>query len=205
MRKWINVTTKPGVEAFAIELPTANWGDTWLSVMMLAAFSVVTSLLAVALYRVPHIPNMSRLTSDQQRLFNQLIQYARPSPGAAFGDLVGVPLGFFILVGILFLLSKLFGGTGTFLQQAYAIALYYVPISAVSAVAALIPGVGGLLRFALFIYAVVLAIFAIAASQRLTLSKSVAVVLLPLGILVILACAAAFIIAVAILAATQPH
>src|SRR5262249_34783126 len=148
------------------------------------------------------IPNMSRLTPDQQRIFNQLIQYARPSPGGAFGNIVGVPLGFFILVGILFLLAKLFGGTGTFLQQAYAVALYYVPISAVSAVAALVPGVGGLVRLALFIYAVVLAIFAISASQRLTLSKSVAVVLLPLAILVVLACVAVFIIAAAILAAT---
>ena len=85
-------------------------------------------------------------------------------------------------------MAKLFGGTGTFLEQSYAMALFYVPIQAVTAILGLVPFFGGLATFVLGIYEIVLAVFAIAASQRLSTGRSVAVVLLPGVILLFLAC-----------------
>ena len=48
-RKWINVTTKPGAASFAIELPTANWGDIWLSIIGLGVLTAITGFIG-ALY-----------------------------------------------------------------------------------------------------------------------------------------------------------
>jgi hypothetical protein len=63
-----------------------------------------------------------------------------------------------------------------------------VPIQGVTAILSLVPYLGSALGGLLGIYAIVLAVFAVSASQRLSSGKSVAVVLLPLAILLILAC-----------------
>ena len=201
-RKWVRVTTQPGAASFAIELPTANWGDIWLSIIGLGVLTTITSYLSSLEFGLPVMPNMSQLPPDQQRAFTQIFQFARY---LTFGSIITVPLVFFIVVGILFLFAKLFGGMGTFLQQAYAFALYYVPISGVSAIVRLAPGVGGFISFALFIYSVVLAIFAISASHRLSTGRSVAVVLLPLAILLVLACVALAVYVAFITISIQNH
>jgi Yip1-like protein len=201
-QKWINVTTKPGAASFAIELPTANWSDIWLSIIGLSVLTAITSFISALLYRSSAvIANMSQLTPDQQRAFNQIMQFARPAPAAAIVNIISVPLSFFLGVGILFLFAKLFGGTGTFLQQAYAFALFSVPIQGVSALVGLVPVLGGLVSAGLGIYGIFLAVFAISASQRLTSGKAVAVVLLPAAIFLVLAFVA-LIVFVAILVAT---
>jgi Yip1 domain len=204
-RKWINVTTRPGAASFAAELPTANWRDIWLSIMGLAVLTIITTYLGGLEFGAAASPNLSQLTPDQRRVITQFLQAARPEGGAAVGSIIGVPLGFFILVGILFLFARLFGGTGTFLQQAYAFALYHVPIQGVSAVLGLIPFLGGLAGFALGIYSIVLAVFAVAASQRLMTGRAVAVVLLPLAIVLVLLCGLFFVFVALLVSLGRPH
>ena len=75
-----------------------------------------------------------------------------------------MPVAFFIGVAILFVVAKIFGGTNTFLEQSYAMALFYVPIQAVVAILGLVPFFGGLAAFVLGIYEIVLAVFAISFS-----------------------------------------
>ena len=168
-QKWLNVTTKPGVASFARELPTANWRDIWLSLIGLGILSAITGAIA-ALYtgQTITIPRTDGTTTT----------WHIPA-GASWFAIISVPLAFFIGVAILFVVAKLFGGTGTFLEQSYAMALFYVPIQAVIAILGLVPFFGGLATFVLGIYEIVLAVFAIAASQRLSTGRSVAVVLLP--------------------------
>lgn len=187
IHKWINVTTKPGVATFANELPTANWRDVWISVIALAVLTVITGALG-ALYMPATlgVPGLNLM--------------ALPA-AANWGNLIAVPLGFFFVVGILFVIARLFGGTGTFLEQAYATALYYVPLEGAAAVIGLIPGIGGFVGFLLGIYGIVLAVFSVAASQRLSVGKSVAVVLLPAAVLLVLGFILAFIIATIFVAA----
>ena len=190
-QKWINVTTKPGVASFNQELPTANWSDIWISLIGLGILTAITGAIA-ALYTVQTftIPQGNGTTTT-----------VHIPGGVSWFTIIGVPLGFFIGVAILFLVAKIFGGTGTFLQQSYAMALFYVPIQAVTALLGLLPVLGGIASIALGIYEIILAVFAIAASQRLTAGKSVAVVLLPAAIVLFFTCAALVVFA-AILATT---
>jgi hypothetical protein len=177
-QKWLNVTTRPGVASFARELPTANWRDIWLSLIGLGILSAITGAIA-ALYtgQTITIPRTDGTTTT----------WHIPA-GSSWFAVISVPLAFFIGVAILFVVAKLFGGTGTFLEQSYAMALFYVPIQAVVAILGLVPFFGSLAAFVLGIYEIVLAVFAIAASQRLSTGRSVAVVLLPAAILLLLSC-----------------
>ena len=177
-QKWLNVTTKPGVASFARELPTANWRDIWLSLIGLGILSAITGAIA-ALYtgQTITIPRTDGTTTT----------WHIPA-GSSWFAIISVPVAFFIGVAILFVVAKLFGGTGTFLEQSYAMALFYVPIQAVTAILGLVPFFGGLATFVLGIYEIILAVFAIAASQRLSTGRSVAVVLLPGVILLFVAC-----------------
>lgn len=190
-QKWLNVTTRPGVASFAQELPTANWRDIWLSLVGLGILTAITGAIA-ALYTSQTI-TIPRTDGTSTTI--------HIPTGTSWFTIIGVPLAFFIGVAILFVVAKLFGGTGTFLEQSYAMMLYYVPIQAVTAVLGLLPFFGGLAAFVLGIYEIVLAVFAIAASQRLTTGKSVAVVLLPAVILILLSCALLVIFIAAIAAA----
>jgi hypothetical protein len=114
-RKWINVTTRPGAASFAIELPTANWGDIWLSIIGLGVLTAITGAIGALYLPVTAVPIAGNMTPAYRQVFEQMFHR---SPAAAFGNIIGVPIGFFIGVGILFLFAKMFGGTGTFLQQA---------------------------------------------------------------------------------------
>jgi hypothetical protein len=100
--------------------------------------------------------------------------------------IVSVIIGFFIVVGIQYLLAKAFGGVGTFVQHGYDYLLYYVPIGAVSALLGLIPVVGAIAGFGLGIYGIVLNVFAVQAAHRLSGGKAVAVVLIPVAAIILL-------------------
>jgi hypothetical protein len=191
VQKWINVTTKPGVASFAQELPTANWADIWISLIGLGVLSAITGAI-VALYtnQTFSVPQADGTTTTIHV----------PAASGVF-SIIGVPLGFFIGVAILFVVAKIFGGVGTFLQQSYAMMLYYVPIQIVTAVLGLIPVFGGLAAFVLGIYEIVLSVFAIAASHRLSIGKSVAVVLIPAIVVFLLVCGLIVVLAAAIAAA----
>lgn len=190
-QKWINVTTRPSAASFARELPTANWRDIWLTLIGLGILSAITGAIA-ALYtsQIITVPQGNGTTTT-----------IHIPAGIGWATVITVPLGFFIGVAILFVIAKIFGGTGTFLEQSYAMALYYVPIQAVTALLGLIPFLGGLASIVLGIYEIVLAVFAISASQRLSTGKSVAVVLLPAIILLVLFCALTVALAAVIAAA----
>lgn len=179
LQKWLNVTTKPSVASFARELPTANWSDIWLSLIGLGVLSAITGAI-VALYtnQTISVPQADGTTTNVHI----------PAASGVF-SIIGVPLAFFIGVAILFVVAKIFGGIGTFLQQSYAMMLYYVPIQIVTAILGLVPVLGGLATFVLGIYEIVLTVFAISASHRLSIGKSVAVVLIPAVIVLVLACA----------------
>jgi hypothetical protein len=203
VQKWVRVTTKPGTASFAVELPNANWGDIWLGIMGLAVLTAITSYLSALEFGSLAL-HLSQLTPDQQRAFNQVLQFTRPGGGTALGAIIGVPLGFFISTGVLFWFAKLFGGTGTFLQHTYAFALFFVPLQGVSAILGLIPVLGGLVDLVLAVYSIVLAVFAISASHRLTSGTAVAVVVLPAVIALFLACTFFFALVAIIVAITHP-
>ena len=200
-QKWINVTTKPGAQSFANELPTANWGDVWITVLVLGVVTAIAGYIRSLYLRGTLASYFATLPADQRAAMNRFL--TNSSSGLSWGAIVSVPVGFFIGMGILFLVAKMFGGSGSFLQQAYAFSLFYVPIQLVSAIVGLVPILGGLVSFVLGIYSIVLAVFAVSASQRLSTGKSVAVVLLPAVVVLLLFCGLIFLIIALIVGATH--
>ena len=197
-QKWLNVTTKPGVQSFVNEIPTANWADIWLALLGLGILTAISDVIQSFEGSAAASALLSSLPAAQQ---SALAGLTRPSIGTGLGSIIGVPIGFFIGVGILWLSAKLFGGTGSFLTHSYAFMLFYVPLEAINAVVGIVPFLGGLVALAVSIYSIVLAVFAVSATHHLSTGRSVAAVLLPAAIVAVLGCilifaAAAFFVSV---------
>jgi hypothetical protein len=196
------VTTKPGVNTFAAELPTANWGDIWLGVMLLAVVSAIAGFIHYTLFPAGSMiaPYLTGLTPDQRARLEPYLNnaFAQTTPGSQLTQIITVPLGFFIVQGIIFIFAKLFRGQGDFTHQAYAFMLYAVPIDAVVAVAGIIPVLGGLVGFALGIYGIVLAVMAVSSSHQIGIGRSIWVLVTPFLIFFALICGLLILLIVAV-------
>lgn len=113
------------------------------------------------------------------------------------GNLLTAVIGFFIVSGLYWILAKLLGGQGTFLQGAWLFALIWAPIATASTLLGFIPVLGLVAGLGLAVLQVVMTIFAMAAAHRLTVGKATVVVLIP-----VMFVAVATICAVGIIVAT---
>ena len=91
-----------------------------------------------------------------------------------------MPTLFFLLMGVVYLLSRYMGGQGTFLEQCNASLYIQAPLGIGSKLLALIPGVGRILNSVLSLYGIVIQVFAIMAAHRLSRGKAIASILIPL-------------------------
>jgi hypothetical protein len=174
--RWRSVLYPPSVAAFDMQKPAANWNTIFIS---LAILGVVQGVFAY-------------ITG---------LEYNRSGTGygTIIGGFIGAFIGFFITVGLIYLLARLLGGTGEFLEHAWLLSLVWVPIQAASAVIGIIPVLGGIVQLALAIYGLVLYIYATSSAQRITLGRATVAVLIPgivlaVIVLILLAIAAAFLI-----------
>lgn len=204
-QKWLKVTTKPGVQSFAEEVPTANWGDVWISLLLLGVVTAIAGFIGASisgsLDYSRYSQAFSQLTPEQQQTFSSFLHFA---PAVSFGSIIGVPLGFFIGQAILFVSAKIFRGTGRFLDQSYTYSLFYVPVSGVSAVLGIIPIFGGIASALLGIYGIVLSVMSIAASQRLSIGRAIGAIILPAVVVFVLICGCIFAFVALILSASHP-
>jgi hypothetical protein len=165
------------VKTFTGELEKAEWRSVWFQLL---GWGFITALLGFIAW----------LTTPFTLTILNFIPGMRPETVQALlprwpygGQLLSVPLGFFTWMGLLYLMSRLFNGQGTFLEQCYTSALFQVPIGIFSSLLALIPYLGSWLNFALFIYGIVLQVYAFMAAHRVSGSKATAAVFLP-GLLI---------------------
>jgi Yip1-like protein len=201
-QKWLKVTTKPSVQSFAEEVPTANWGDVWISLLLLGVVTAIAGFIGASIAgSIDYSQYFSQLPPEQQRLFSSFLHAA---PAASFGSIILVPLGFFIGQAILFVSAKIFKGTGRFVDQSYAYALFYVPVSGVSAILGIIPVFGRIASALLGIYGIVLAVMSLAASQRLSIGRAIGAIILPAVVIAVLICGCIFAFVAIILSATHP-
>jgi len=186
--QYIRVLTKPSAATFAAEQGKAAWNIVWVQLIIyaiiLAALGYIGSLIGLSFGALSSLMNTGSLSSSGM---NPAALQAAAASGS-FGEIILVPLGFFIIVGVYYLLAKAFGGQGTFLAQGYNYLLYQVPIGILSGVIGLIPILGGIAAFALYIYGIVLNVFLIMATHRLSGGKATAVVLIPIAVIAILFC-----------------
>ena len=195
-RQYIKVTTKPGVMTFAEEMGKASWDIVWVQLIALAIISAILSYLYTLIS--PTFTMTSSSTIDTATLRSFLA-------GFSLMSIILVPVFFFIGQGILYGLAKAFGGQGKFVTQCYTNLLFSVPIGIVSSIVGLIPIAGAVIATALSIYSIVLNVFSLMAVHRLSGGKATAVVLIPVGVVLLLACALVILFVTLIVAALQHH
>jgi Yip1 domain len=192
--QYLKVLTRPGPMTFAEEMGKASWDIVWVQLIGIAIISAILSYLAMLISPFN--------TSFSNRSIN-IEAYRSIIAGASFGSIILVPLFFFIGVGIYYGLAKAFGGQGRFITQSYTTLLISVPIGIFSGVINLIPIAGSFIALAVSIYSIVLNIFSIMAVHRLSGGKATAVVLIPIGVAVLLACGL-IVLLITIVAALSP-
>lgn len=168
-QQYIKGTTKPGVLTFAAEMGKASWDIVWVQLIG------QTIILALLIY----------LHTLISRGFNPA---SFGTVGLPLVSILIVPMSFFIGMGILYGLARAFGGQGKFVTQCYTYLLFSVPIGIVSGIVfSLIPAAGSVIAMALGIYAIVLTIFSLMAAHRLSGGKATAIVLIPAGVVLLVA------------------
>jgi hypothetical protein len=98
--------------------------------------------------------------------------------GGLIGGILGAIIGFYIYLGIVYLLGKAFGGTGNFGELGYDLSLFTAPLTAVSSLLALIPVVGGIVALVLAIYNIYLTYLGIQSGMNLPKDKAIIVMVI---------------------------
>lgn len=199
--QYIRVLTKPSASTFAEELRKSSWDITFVQLLIMigvgVVFGLITALFSGALTSSYAVN--SGLTGSSLQAYRSAV--VATSFGSAFLRIILIPLYFFIGVGIQFLIAKAFKGQGTFLTQSYTTLLYQVPIYVISSLLgllSLIPVagifIGIIIALAILVYSIVLNVFQIMATHRLSGGKAAAVVLIPYAVAVFLTlvCSIAF-------------
>ena len=161
---YFNAVFRPSVSTFARNQGHASWSLVWIQLLVWATLDAALGVL------VNVISPPSAGTPFQRFL----------ALATSYGLVVVVPALFFLLMGIVYLLSKYVGGQGTFLEQCNVSLSIQAPLGIGSKLLALIPGVGRILNSVLSLYGIVIQVFAIQAVHRFSRAKAIASVLIPL-------------------------
>jgi hypothetical protein len=113
------------------------------------------------------------------------------------GGALGAIIGFYIYLGLVYLLGRAFGGTGQFGELGYDVSLFTAPITVVSSVLGLIPVLGGIAALVLAIYNIYLTYLGIQSGMNLPKEKAIWVmVIIFLIVVAIVGCIAVFFAAI---------
>jgi Yip1-like protein len=183
VRVWRDALTRPSDETFARigQSPNAKSTTAFLWVFL---GSLVSSLLALPVQGVLMRQMLQSMGLEDQGFPTAGGGLMTVICGAPIGAVVAVVL-FAIVVGIVQLLARMFGGRGTFDQLAYAIAAIVTPFYLVSGVLGLlsaIPFAGlcfGLLGFAAALYVLVLEVMAVKGVNQFGWGQAIGSLLLP--------------------------
>lgn len=200
--QYIKILTRPGAQSFAEEQGKAEWGIIWVQLIIVGLIGTLIGLIHAAIGTAVMFGTQGNSASVAYGLLGSVF-----IGSASVLSIVSIIIGFFVIVGIQYLLAKAFGGTGTFVQQGYNYLLFYAPLAIISNVLGLIPILGGIIGFGLGIYQIVLNVFAIMAAHRLSGGKATLVVLIPIIaiILVVFLCALVLVALLFHAASTLPN
>lgn len=194
--QYLKVLTRPGAMTFAEEMGKASWDIVWVQLIAIAIISAILIYFASLISPAYNLPSSSPIGDATLHAI---------VAGVSLGFIILIPLFFFIGQGIIFGLAKAFGGQGRFVVQSYTTLLYYVPIGIFTSIVGLIPFIGIIGVLAAGVYEIVLSIFAIMAVHRLSGGRASAVVFIPFGVVLLLACGFFVVLIAIIAAAVQGH
>jgi hypothetical protein len=184
--QYLKVLTRPSKDTFTYEMDKASWSGVWIQLLVLV---LITSLIGW-LGSLILLPFNTHTFSGRLSMLIIQQNVGNSAGNLSFNpirQLLGIPLGFLLAVGIVHQLAKAFGGHGTYLAQAYTALLFSVPLSCITGLLALIPSLGWLLWLAGDIYDIILYVFVLMAVYRLGAGRATTIVLIPrvlLGLLV---------------------
>ena len=169
-QQYFKAVVKPSVATYTQDKGNAAWGVVWIQLL---AWAILDAALGLLVNLISPPANNS--------VFSRFFAIA-----TSYGLVIVVPALFFLLMGIIYLLAKYFGGQGTFLEQCHTSLSIQAPLGILSKLLALIPGIGRILNSVLSLYGIVLQVLVIMAVHRLSRGKAIATILLPvvtLGVL----------------------
>ena len=164
------VITKPFAETFLVEMGHASWSIVWIQLL---GYAIIAGLLGFVGTLVPSPTAPSNVTDlSGSHVIRAL------TLGTSIGLIVLIPILFFLLMGILYLLARIYGGRGKFVQQCYTTLLFLVPFGLAISILGVLPYVGNFFSAFLaaicFVYSIALQSFANVAVHRLTGGKATA-------------------------------
>ena len=175
--QYLKVITRPSVQSFSEEKGRASWGSTWLQLIALGMLSALFSVLA-QLIAPPHVGNVPGVSpATVQAVTTTLL---------ALFLIVGTPLSFLMAGVVLYWLARLFKGDGSYLQQVYTMVLFGVPLVLLSFLLQVLPATSSWLPYLPHLYSLVLLVLSLMAVHHLSWRKALAILLIPLGIVLVL-------------------
>lgn len=94
------------------------------------------------------------------------------------GGVLGALIGFYIYLGLVYLLGRAFGGTGNFGELGYDLSLFTAPLTAVGSLLAIVPVLGGIAALVLAIYNIYLTYLGIQSGMNLPKDKAIIVMVI---------------------------
>jgi Yip1 domain len=190
------VLLRPSVSTFEEhERNDLGWATIYVAIS-----AVVAAILAAISFTLNRPYLEQRMRDLQNQLNGQpLPPFATTLMGgtsitaAILSGLLGTLIAFFIWLGIIYLLGRAFGGTGSFGELAYDVALFWAPIAVIRGLIGVISigpiaFIGGLIGLAVGLYNIYLSWLSIQSGMNLPGSKALWVILIPILVLVIGCC-----------------
>jgi len=168
VNSWIAAITKPSVQTFAAEVPRTSQNRLIMSVGLATVIAAVLGLI-------------SGLLSGSATGF--------------IGSLIGTPIGFFVGQGIIYLIAKMVGGNGSYMEQSWVMSTFWAPILVLTN----IPIIGGIIGLVAWIYSLYLTYLALQPTHRMNSSQALTVVGILVAIVVVLGLCAFFTVGLAFL------
>jgi hypothetical protein len=145
VNSWIAAITKPSVQTFAAEVPRTSQNRLIMSVGLATVIAAVLGLIGGFI----------------------------SGNGTGFiGSLIGTPIGFFVGQGVIYLIAKMLGGNGSYMEQSWVMSTFWAPILVLTN----IPIIGGIIGLVAWIYSLYLMYLALQPTHRMNSSKALTVV-----------------------------
>jgi hypothetical protein len=185
------VLRRPAVGTFEeYEKNNLQWATIYVAIA--AVVSAILGAIAFTIQR-PYIEQ--QLRDAETQLGGQIdltgALASRSIVGAIFSGLLGTLIGFFIFLGIVYLIGRAFGGTGNFGELAFDMSLFWAPLMVVRSLISVI-AIGplafltGLISLVIAIYNLYLTYLAIQSGMNLPKNKALYVILIIFGVILLI-------------------
>lgn len=188
----------PSPNRFAEEARYARWGLVWSQVLILLIVIAVAGAIVGFTRTTEYLGAIFGL-----RVVTAFLSFFSVSTSLVLtlAQLIFIPLAFFFVMFIQYIFSRAFGGRGSFLAQTYTNLLYYIPLTIIGKIVAVVlvffPIVGIFTTFfvrtginlLLLAYGVVLNVLLLMGVHRLKRERAIGVIIWQLIVLAVIAIA----------------